>query len=107
MGHDITAQTWLENYDEGVPHSLAPYPDRTLLDYLSEAAANWPNRPALFFKGATITYRHLEEDSNALAAALVEIGVRAGERVALCLPNCPQFLVAEFAAWKVGAIAAP
>lgn len=103
----MSAPIWLERYDKGVPTTLEPYPDRTLLDYLSEAARNWPDRPALLFKGATVTYRQLEDDSDSLAAALVAIGVTRGDRVALCLPNCPQFMIAEFAAWKAGAIACP
>ena len=98
---------WLANYDDGVLSTLEPYPDRSLTDFLREAAARWPDRPALLFKGSTLTYRQLDGQSNALGAALGEIGVKEGDRVAICLPNCPQFLVAEFAAWKVGAIASP
>jgi long-chain acyl-CoA synthetase len=98
---------WHERYDEGVPDTLEPYPERTLLDYLSESARNWPNRPALLFKGSTVTYSQLEKESDSLAAALVAIGVKRGDRVALCLPNCPQFMIAELAAWKAGAIVSP
>jgi long-chain acyl-CoA synthetase len=103
----MTAPIWLEGYDQGVPATLEPYPERTLVDYLSESARNWPDRPALLFKGSKISYRQLEEESDAFAAALVAIGVKRGDRVALCLPNCPQFMVAEFAAWKAGAIVCP
>lgn len=103
----MTAPNWLQGYDEGVPPSLEPYPERTLLDYLSESARDWPDRPALLFKGSTITYSRLERESDSLAAAFIEIGVKRGDRVALCLPNCPQFMIAEFAAWKAGAIVCP
>ena len=103
----MTAPKWLQGYDEGVPPSLEPYPERTLLDYLSESARDWPDRPALLFKGATVTYARLERASDSLAAAFIEIGVKRGDRVALCLPNCPQFMIAEFAAWKAGAIVCP
>ena len=103
----MTAPTWLKGYDEGVPTTLQPYPDRSLLDYLSESARTWPDRPALLFKGSRISYRRLEQESDSLAAALVAIGVKRGERVALCLPNCPQFMIAEFGAWKAGAIVCP
>jgi long-chain acyl-CoA synthetase len=103
----MTAPKWIANYDDGVPSTLEPYPNRSLTDYLREAAGRWPDRPALLFKGSTITYRKLEDESNALGAALSEMGVRRGDRVAICLPNCPQFLIAEFAAWKVGAIVSP
>jgi long-chain acyl-CoA synthetase len=103
----MTAPRWLANYDEGVPFSLEPYPRRSLTDYVREAAGRWPDRPALLFKGSTISYRTLDDQSNALGNALREIGVKRGDRVGICLPNCPQFLIAEFAAWKVGAIACP
>ena len=103
----MTAPIWLQRYDEGVPATLKPYPERTLLDYLSESSRNWPDRPALLFKGSRISYRQLEDESNSLAAALVAIGVKPGDRVALCLPNCPQFMIAEYAARKAGAIVCP
>jgi len=103
----MTAPKWLANYDDGVPSTLEPYPSRSLTDYLRESAGRWPDRPALLFKGSTTTYRGVEEQSNALGAALREMGVKRGDRVGICLPNCPQFLIAEFAAWKVGAIVCP
>ena len=103
----MTAPKWLANYDHGVPSSLEPYPSRSLTDYLRTSAVRWPDRPALLFKGSAISYRKLDEQSSALAAAFAEIGVKRGDRVGICLPNCPQFLVTEFAAWKVGAIACP
>jgi long-chain acyl-CoA synthetase len=103
----MTASIWLSNYDEDVPATLEPYPDRSLTDYLRDSATRWPDRPALLFKGSTVSYRQLDDQSNALAAAMVAMGIKRGDRVALCLPNCPQFLLAEFAVWKVGAIACP
>ena len=103
----MTEARWLANYDEAVPPSLEPYPAHTLIDYLREAANKWPDSPALLFKGATVTYADLQSDSNAFAAALASLGVQPGDRVAICLPNCPQFIVAEFGAWKIGAIACP
>ena len=98
---------WLAHYDAGVPATLAPYPDRTLLDYLADAARARPKAPALLFKGATVTYGDLARLSDACAAALAALGVKRGDRVALLLPNCPQFFIAEFGAWKLGAIVAP
>ena len=99
--------SWFQNYDDGVPHSLAPYPELTLLDYLRQNAASWPARPALFFKGATISYGDLEKWSDRLAAGLIGLGIERGDRVAIALPNCPQFIIAEFGIWKAGAIVCP
>jgi long-chain acyl-CoA synthetase len=98
---------WLEHYDGDVRHSLAPYPDRTLLDYLDDLARNHAAKPALLFKGAQMSYAQLDAESTAFAAALASLGVRKGDRVAILLPNCPNFLVAQFGAWKAGAIVFP
>ena len=91
---------WLAHYDDDVKHSLAPYPDSTLLDYLDRLARDHGSRAALLFKGSEISFRQLDVESTACAAALWALGVRPGDRVALLLPNCPQFLIAEFGAWK-------
>jgi long-chain acyl-CoA synthetase len=98
---------WLAHYDANVPATLAPYPDRTLVDYLADAARTQRDRPALLFKGATMTYGALEQASDACATAFASLGIRRGDRVGLLLPNCPQFFVAQFGAWKIGAIVAP
>lgn len=102
-----TAAPWLPHYDAGVPHSLAPYPRRTLVDYLGDLARTHPTDPALLFKGATMDWSELERSSDALASALAARGVERGARVALLLPNCPQFVIAQFAVWKLGAVVAP
>jgi long-chain acyl-CoA synthetase len=101
------AAPWLGHYDPGVPATLAPYPDRTLLDDLADAVAERPGAPALLFKGRTVSHGELERASDAFAAALAALGVAKGDRVAVLLPNCPQFLVGELGAWKAGAILVP
>jgi long-chain acyl-CoA synthetase len=95
---------WLPHYDSDVKASLEPYPEKTLLDYLKSLASEHGDKPALLFKGATVSYAQLEAESDAFGAALAAMGIRMGDRVALLLPNCPQFLVAEFGVWKAGAI---
>ena len=103
----MTSFIWHRSYDEGIPTTLEPYPERTIVDYLAEAARKWPRRTALLFKGAKMTYAQLDELSRNFAGGLLELGVKRGDRVGICLPNSPQFLIAEFAAWKIGAIASP
>jgi long-chain acyl-CoA synthetase len=103
----MQAAPWLGHYDEGVPASVGPYPERTLLDDLAEAVALRPDAPAALFKGRTVSHGELDRRSDAFAAALVGLGVAKGDRVALLLPNCPQFLVCELGAWKAGAIVHP
>jgi len=100
-------QPWLAQYDAGVARSLQPYPDKTLLDYLAPLAREHGGKPALLFKGSSVSYAQLEAESDACAAALAAMGVQRGDRVALVLPNCPQFFVAEFGAWKAGALVVP
>jgi len=101
------AAPWLSHYDPGIPATLEPYPERTLLDYLADTARTRPTQPMLLFKGRSMSVAELARQSDAFAAALVKLGVKAGDRVALCLPNCPQFLVAQYGAWKAGAIICP
>jgi len=103
----VADKPWLAHYDADVAHSLQPYPDKTLLDYLTPLAREHGAKPALLFKGSSVSYAQLNAESDAFAAALAAMGVRHGDRVALVLPNCPQFFVAEFGAWKAGAVVAP
>jgi long-chain acyl-CoA synthetase len=95
---------WLAHYDSDVRPSLAPYPQKTLLDYLDALARENSAATALLFKGNTMSYGQLDRESTAFAAALWGLGIRKGDRVAVLLPNCPQFLVAEFGIWKTGAV---
>jgi long-chain acyl-CoA synthetase len=101
----MSEKPWLSHYDEGVPHTLEPYPQRTLLDVLRDTVQENPEEDALLFMGNSITWRDLESQSNALAAALQAQGVVRGDRVALLMPNTPQMVIAEFAIWKAGGIA--
>jgi long-chain acyl-CoA synthetase len=95
---------WLAHYDADVPPSLKPYPEITLVDLLRDLAADHGGRPAVLFKGSRLTYAQLERASTAFAAALQALDVQPGDRVALLLPNCPQFMICEFGVWKAGGI---
>ncbi len=98
---------WLEHYDPGVPRSLGVYPEKTLVDILRERVEDEPAAVALLFKGRRISVAEIDRASDALAHSLARLGVKHGDRVALVLPNAPQFIVSQFAAWKIGAIVAP
>jgi long-chain acyl-CoA synthetase len=93
--------------DSHVPASLSPYPDKTLVDYLRESASAAPGDPAIFFKGGCLSFKDLDTLSDRFAISLRSFGVKPGDRIALVLPNCPQFLIAEFGAWKAGAAIMP
>lgn len=97
---------WLKNYEKGVPATLQPYLQQTIIDVMRETVAARPNQTALYFKGSKISYAQLDQLSDQFANALVAMGVKKGDRVALVMPNIPQFVVAEFGVWKAGAVAA-
>ncbi len=98
---------WLKNYDKGVPYSLAPYPEQTLLDVVSDTVRQRPDHTAIIFKGKRLSYYELEKLSDAFANALIALGVKKGDRVALLLPNSPQSIITQLGVWKTGGIAAP
>jgi long-chain acyl-CoA synthetase len=98
---------WFKSYDPLLPHTLKPYPDQTLLDVLRETVSLRPGYTALIFKGLHLTYTRLAALSDAFAAALLDLGVARGERVATLLPNSPQAIIAQLGAWKAGAIFCP
>ena len=102
----MDTKPWLKNYDEGLPRTLQPYPSKTLIDVMQETVKARPSHTAMIYKGTSISYNKLDELSNAFANALISMGVKKGDRVALVMPNIPQFVIAEFGAWKVGAIVA-
>jgi long-chain acyl-CoA synthetase len=103
-------RSWTRFYDPGVPKSLT-IPEITLPDLLDIAAKEWPDKVAVRFfvnpklPSSTMTYRQLQVASQKFATALFQLGVRKGDRVAVMLPNCPQFMVAFYGVLRLGAIA--
>ncbi|MCD6671776.1 MAG: long-chain fatty acid--CoA ligase [Burkholderiaceae bacterium] len=71
---------------------------------LQQWAARAPSKPAILFEGRTITYGQLETDASRLANAMRANGIGAGDRVALYLPNVPEYATTYYAAQKIGAI---
>jgi long-chain acyl-CoA synthetase len=98
--------SWLAHYDSGVPAHLT-YPDRPLQGLLETAAQEDPDNFATIFFGARMTYREINDEANKLAHALQELGLQKGDRVALVLPNCPQFVISYYAVLKAGGIVVP
>ena len=94
---------WLSHYNKDTPHTI-PIPNQPLFRFL-ESAADWmPRHIATAFYGETLTYRELEARVNQFARGLRGIGIAAGERVMIVLPNMPDFIVAYYAILKLGAI---
>ena len=97
---------WQRSYDPGVPWSIA-YPDVPLHAFLEESARRVPAADATIFFGARLTYRELLRQAEAFAAGLQALGVRKGDRVALILPNTPQYVIAFYGALRAGAVVVP
>jgi len=95
---------WLKLYDEGVPVSLHPYPKHPLYTFLEQSARDFPDRPAVIFQNHPLTYGQLNELVDRLAAGLADMGVKKGDRVAVFMPNSPQFPIAFFGILKTGAV---
>src|SRR6476619_1084748 len=95
--------TWVAHYAEGVPAEIDP-PVTSLVDLLTEAVAAYGPRPALEFFGAELTYAELGRRVELAAEGLRRLGVHAGDRVALVLPNCPEHIVAFYAVLRPGAV---
>lgn len=74
---------------------------------LALRATSDPERPFLISESGVLTYAEVDGQSDALAAALANLGVERGDRVALVLPSCPEFVVTVFAVAKLGAVVVP
>ena len=94
---------WLDAYAPGVPHEI-DLPTGSLVDMIDEAVSRFRSNPALEFFGKSMTYGDLGNDIARAAEGLRRLGVEKGDRVALVLPNCPEHVVAFYAALRLGAI---
>ncbi len=106
---------WVKNYDPGVPTSLEPYPDHGMHELLRKTARETPNNIALLtpaklpivgWQDKAITFQQLDQWSDALAAAMVDMGLSKGDRVAIVMPNCVAFVLAYYATLKAGGVVA-
>jgi long-chain acyl-CoA synthetase len=90
-------------------HATTPAPsvDQPLHEHLRAHARRQPDKPAFIWYGQAITYAWLDAASDAFAARLVALGVKAGDPVALFMGNCPQYVVAHVGIQKLGAIVCP
>jgi long-chain acyl-CoA synthetase len=96
-------QPWSIHYPEGVPKEL-PLSHETLTAMLSRSAQRFSRRPALYFFGKTVSYHELHSLVERFACGLAGLGIRKGDRVALCLPNSPQAVIAYFGILRAGGV---
>ena len=97
---------WLKFYPEGCPGEIG-VSDKSLPEVFDEAVAKFGDKTAIIFYGKKISYRDLGDQVNRLANALHDLGVKKGDKVAFLLVNCPQFIIAFYAALELGAIITP
>jgi long-chain acyl-CoA synthetase len=97
---------WLKFYPDAVPKSIE-IPQESVQTLLVEAAKHYPNSYALNFQGRKITYKQLNELSNQFANGLLSLGLQKGSRIAIILPNLPQFSISFWGALKAGLIVVP
>jgi len=104
---------WVQHYDEGVPRSLMPYPDIPVFQLLDDTANTYPNNvacitaakvPVAGVQHTEMTYRELKDATDRLAAALAQLGVKKGDRVAIVSPNCNQFIITFFGILRAGGV---
>jgi long-chain acyl-CoA synthetase len=94
---------WLGLYADGRPHGIEPEHE-SMLAAFGQTATSFPDKPAILYFDTAISYRELDELSDALAAGLADQGFKPGDRLGIHLQNVPQFLIAMLATWKAGGI---
>lgn len=95
-------KSWLASYPEGVPHDIAPGQYQSLNQLLEESFRKNAHRPFSVCMERWMSYQQLDELSSALGAWLQRLGLEPGARVAIMLPNLPQFAVAMAAILRAG-----
>ena len=95
---------WFASYPPEVPHTLEPYPDLSVFGMLERSARAHPDATAIGWFGKRRSYAWLLTEVERCSAALAGLGVDNGDRVALVMPNCPQYIVAFYATVRLGAV---
>jgi len=98
---------WILHYDQEVPKEIKIPKNVTILDFFDDSVRNFPQRPAIIYFGKKISYADLKEQVNKLAFVLNNMGIHERDRIAIHLPNIPQFITSYLAILKIGAIAVP
>jgi long-chain acyl-CoA synthetase len=94
---------WHRHYDYNVPLTIR-YPHVPAHHFLNIPAGSFPDKPATNFYGTEITFWDLRQQVLSMANALAGMGVKKGDRIGVHLPNCPQYIIAYYAALNLGAV---
>jgi long-chain acyl-CoA synthetase len=95
---------WYKSYAPGIEKNLK-YEKLTISNALTRSAERFPDNVAIDFMGKRITYKELNGMVNQFSRALIDLGVKKGDKVAVCIPNIPQLIVANLAIFRIGAVA--
>ena len=101
---------WLKSYKLGpfdLATSLPEYPQTPFFFFFDQVVTKYGNSPACLYEGRVTTYRELSELVSRLAAGLKSLGVEQGDRVATILNTSPQYIIADLAIEKTGAVHVP
>jgi len=94
---------WYKSYAKGIPRQLE-YERTPMPVALARTAREFPDKTALVFVDSKITYKQLDDMANRFANALIDMGVKPGDKVAMLMPNMPQLVAAVYGAWRAGAV---
>lgn len=97
---------WESLYDEGVPKNFE-YADYPLKYWFNKWADKNPDKPYILMGDLSISYKDANTMARKLANALLDLGVKKGDRVAIMAPNVPQYVLSLQALFKIGAIEVP
>lgn len=100
------SKPWLERYADHVPKEL-PLPEKSMVGLFEESVERVPDHDAVRYFDESISYGELNDLADRFASLLAARGVEKGDRVAVYTQNNPQFLVAQYGAWKRGAVVVP
>ena len=98
----LTDRPWLKSYPPGVPADIDASQYPSLVKLMEEGFAKFSERTAYSFMGKDISFGQTDEMSKALGAYLQSLGLAKGDRVAIMMPNCPQYPVAVAAILRAG-----
>ena len=98
-----TKTPWLKNYGD-VPFHLQ-YQECSMWEAIEKIVEKYPNYTAYVFMGKKTTYKEFAQNVEICARALKAIGIRVGDRITICMPNCPQTVIMFYAVNLVGAVA--
>jgi len=100
------ARPWIRHYEQGVPAQLN-IPDHPLTWLLDQAVRRYPGHTAFIYYGTKLTYAQFSSLANRFATGLQRLGIKKGDRVAIALPNIPQYPIAFYGALRAGAVIVP